>query len=286
MCSVLALVTIYYPDKQKVKNNILKYADLVDTLVVWDNTPGGCVAGQIVFDEPLRSKVLFKSTGRNEGIAYPVNLCMEMAEENGYDLLLIMDQDSVWLNFDVFISKVKELFRKGVGGIFIPNIHGIYNYESRIVERIEFINSGTFFSVGKALSRLGPYNERLFLDGLDLDYSLRAKLAGIDILCLTDCRMHQQFGDPIKSEVFKCASNNYSADRTYNIVRNHMVLLRKYGKHMSGAQKKLIINGYILKRLAKVVLLEPDKVKKIKAITKGVAKGLTVPLTEYFQQNN
>lgn len=225
MCRVLAVTTVYYPDIERVKSNIARYVKNVDTLLVWNNTPEESTSSSLRFDfdASLSSKIVMMSNGRNEGLAYAFNQGMRFAEKNNYDLLLLMDQDSLWENFESYITKVKELYKAGVYGIYVPNVsrQRTLNVAS-LVEKECFINAGTVFCVKETLPILGDYNERLFVDGCDLDYSIRAKLSGIKILCLCDNYLEQQYGDPVRSVFWKFASNNYSADRTYHIVRNHM----------------------------------------------------------------
>ena len=36
---LLALVTLYHPDQHDAAENILRYIDDVDTLIIWDNSP-------------------------------------------------------------------------------------------------------------------------------------------------------------------------------------------------------------------------------------------------------
>lgn len=51
---------------------------------------------------------------------------------------------------------------------------------------------------------------------------------------------------------------------------------------MPGEQKKLIIQGYIIKRYIKILLLEKDKGRKMAALTKGVLDGVFTPLSKVF----
>lgn len=281
MYRTLAITTVYYPDPVKLRDNIDRYIQHIDRLIIWNNTPAA-EAGKYPIDlDGIHEKAKVISTGRNEGIAFPVNRCARIARDEGFDLLMVMDQDSTWLDYERYITAVKSCLPEYGDAIFIPNINERENPVTAPVRKKSFINSGTVFPIGTLL-RIGPLNEYLFVDGVDMDYSLRAVRNGIEILCLTDCRMVQQFGNPVESRLLGCQTSNYPAERTFNIVKNHVLLYRKYKKAMSAVQRKMIIQSYILKRGVKVLLMEKGKLKKTGSILKGVYAGLRTPLSAAF----
>lgn len=282
MCRIIAVTVVYYPDKSQVRENISKYIDYIDKLIIWDNTPATERERYAIdYDDATRDKISVMTTGKNEGIAYPVNRSAEIALKDNFDLLMIMDQDSTWVDYEKYIANVKKYHRRNRNSIFVPNINNRERTETPIVKKRGFINSGTIFPVSTLL-HLGHFNEYLFVDGVDMDYSIRAIMADIEILCMTECPMIQQFGYPIKSELLKCQTSNYPAGRTYDIVKNHILLYRKYKKYMTKGQKEMIFQSYILKRSAKVILLEKDKFQKLKHIIKGAYMGFKMPLSVAF----
>lgn len=281
MCRTLAVTIVYYPDPVKLKDNIDRYIKHIDRLIIWNNTPAA-EAGKYPLDlNGIQEKTTVISTGRNEGIAFPVNRCARIARDEGFDLLMVMDQDSTWLDYERYITGIKSHLSQYEDAVFTPNINERENAASVPVRKKSFINSGTVFPI-ETLLHIGPLNEYLSVDGVDMDYSLRAICGGIEILCLTDCRMVQQFGNPIDSRLLGCQTSNYPAERTFNIVKNHLLLYRKYKKAMSPAQRKMIIQSYILKRGVKVLLMEKEKLKKTGSIIKGIYVGLKTPLTVAF----
>lgn len=277
---ILGIVITYYPVVEEVIENINQYIEYVDTLIIWENTPKEHRdTYQVNFPDPNK-KVMHMSTGNNEGIANPINNCIEWVKGKNYSHILTMDQDSSWDNFNDFV-KSAELYEKRSGiAIMTPNINKCYSIEKEQIVN-SFIISGALFPI-KVISQLGTFNEKLFVDGVDLEYSLRATRNNIKIVSFTYCHLKQNFGYPIKSKFFGFESNNYSAGRTYNIVKNHLFILRRYYHTLTKLQRKMIIEAYILRRIVKVILVEKDKRNKIKSIIKGCITGLKEPLIITF----
>lgn len=89
---LLALVTLYYPPAH-ITDNLLTYAEDVDGLFVWDNTPGG---SNYQFPESISHKIVRLRQGENTGIGKALNAAAMFALDNGYTYLLTMDQDSAF----------------------------------------------------------------------------------------------------------------------------------------------------------------------------------------------
>lgn len=265
----------YYPKPEETAANIRRFIDHVDRLIIWENTPGIDREAYRIRLPEYGNKILYRSTGKNEGIAYPLNRCAVWAMEEGCTHLLSMDQDSTWDQFEHFVKRVTALTAAGAEIIAMPNVNGRSRSDMEQVE--SFIISGTLYPLG-ILKRTGRFNEELFVDGVDLDYSLRLREAGVQFVRLRDGYLYQRFGNPIRSRRLRTQTPNYPAERTYNIVRNHILLYRRYHKVMSGRQKKMILHGYITSRFVKVILLEPDKTNKCIAIIRGCRYGMKKPL--------
>ena len=80
---LLALVTLYYPPAH-ITDNLLTYAEDVDGLFVWDNTPGG---SNYQFPESISHKIVRLRQGENTGIGKALNAAAMFALDNGYTYL-------------------------------------------------------------------------------------------------------------------------------------------------------------------------------------------------------
>jgi len=278
---ICAILITYFPSVSDTICNIKQYLSFVDCLIIWENTPINQRDKYKVVISEFADKIVYMSTEKNEGISYPINKCVEWAKQQNFSHVLTMDQDSFWENFEEFKGVIKMTEKQGLKSVFTPNINKYYSQGQKTIETGSFITSGTLFPM-YVLSEIGKLNEALFVDGVDLDYSLRVIKRGTRINVITFAHLHQKFGYPIKSKIFGFTTSNYSAERTHNIVKNHILIYRNYNKLLTNEQRKMIINGYILSRIFKILILENDKYKKIKATFVGAYKGLTEPLSNYF----
>ena len=109
---LLAIVVIYKlrPEDSSTLQTLLAAAvelsaDRVDLkVVVWDNTPGG----QEI--ESLPDRIIYKAAPDNPGLAVAYNTALALAEAEGYEWLLTLDQDSVLPS--TFLTRIAELTRE------------------------------------------------------------------------------------------------------------------------------------------------------------------------------
>ena len=99
MVKIAAVVITYFPDIKDTIANIGLYIHHVDKLIVWDNNTAAEGDKFRPEYEAYAHKIEFMGTGKNEGIAFALNRCIEWATENGYTHLLTMDQDSSFVDF-------------------------------------------------------------------------------------------------------------------------------------------------------------------------------------------
>lgn len=276
---------LYYPDPEETADNIRRFIRHVDKLILWDNTPEHDRAAYRVTVPEHEHKIIRRSRGRNQGIAYPLNRCAKWARDNGYTHLLSMDQDSSWEHFDRFTDRAEALSAVYRDAIMVPCIrhHREITHPAEYIG--SFIISGTLYPLDM-LKRVGGFNEHLFVDGVDFDLALRFRLEEVRTVCLKAGCLIQRFGNPIRSRYLHFTTPNYPPDRTYNIVRNHLLIFRRYRKILTSSEKTMILRGYIVGRLMKVILHEKNKASKCGAILRGCRDGMKKPLPAVFESWN
>ena len=94
---ILAVVVTYYPEEDLLKNNIAAFIDEVDKVLIWENTPD---VEKLQYRYIDNSKVEYCGDSVNS-ISRGLNYAWRYAQKEKYDYLLTMDQDSVFLNFQV-----------------------------------------------------------------------------------------------------------------------------------------------------------------------------------------
>lgn len=278
---MLGVVTLYNPEPKETASNINRYICDLDTLIIWDNSP----LEKNVKDEVLSllgdnmEKVLWHGDGKNYCIAPAINHSWQYAKEHGYDLLLIMDQDSRWEDFASYRLKIEELVHKGIEYVYKPYIFGDDSWKitQPVVFRRRFINSGTVFPIS-VLNKIGGADEIFALDALDTDLSIRTIKEGVEIACLTDCHLIHTIGRPHRSRFLRLYTNNYGRFRTYSITKSHIICYRKNHKWMNCSEKKIFFKEILMWKFIRIILVENDKIGRMKMFVKGIKDGLAYKL--------
>lgn len=268
---ILAIVILYCPDIDDVKNNILRYIDYVDELIIWQNTQ--IDINKFNFTSKLEKKITFLGEDVNKGIAYPLNKAREilMNESLGFTHLLAMDQDSVWENFEIYKNIVSNNNDDNV--IYSPNINEELSiiYDCSNVKTC--ITSGAIFPL-KVLKIIGNFNENYSVDCVDYDFCFKATNNNINILKIHKAHLHQVYGVPLVSKYFNIKSDVYSHKRLFFIVRNHILLWRDFPENLDFRFVRMSLKNYVFFKIIKITLMEDDKLRKINYILKGLYAGI------------
>ncbi|MDR0660904.1 MAG: hypothetical protein LBG19_08935 [Prevotellaceae bacterium] len=267
---LLAVVISYYPDVKEAVDNILRYISNIDKLIIWENTPEPDRNKYRIEIPEYANKIAHLSTGENEGIAYPLNRAAELGIADGFTHILTMDQDSYWENFDYYKNIVDKYHSQYK--IFSPNVNYRYGLEREIQEIEAAITSGGIYDL-TLFQEIGFFREDYFIDAVDTEFCFRAIKNSYPTICIKHAHLKQQFAAPTK--FLGIPAPNYSAFRTYYITRNHIRLWKEYPQIISKKLKRFIIKNYIVKRFIQILLVENNKIKKIKAQSKGVRHGLS-----------
>jgi GT2 family glycosyltransferase len=158
--------------------------------------------------------------------------------------------------------------RTKANSIFTPQINHI---ESGIgIEKVDTcISSGMFISK-EIYQRIRKFEEKLFVECVDMDYRLRARVFNFEILRIKDNSLSiQQFGKTTHSRFLDYYTQNDSPERTYYIAKYHILLKRKYRKQLNRYEIKRWIWDYIFARLIEISLVEDKKIKKTYSIVKA-----------------
>lgn len=252
----LGVVTLYNPDREEVERNMRTYRDGLDELIVWDNTPG---------------------ISTNDGIAKPLNHAMRQAAAKGYDMLLIMDQDSHWKDFSGYKAAIEALYAANPDRVFTPHITSLDGdtRRERLSERRLLINSGTVIPL-PVLQDIGEADEAAFpLDALDHDISFRLQQKGYSITCLGEYELCHTLGQPKRLGPFRIFTPDYNSYRTWSMTRSHIICYRKYRSMMTASDRDYLFREILLRKCLRIILAESDKLSRMKAFIKGIYQGCT-----------
>ena len=133
------------------------------------------------------------------------------------------------------------------------------------------LTSGSLIKT-EVFKTVGFFEEKLFIDKVDFDFSLRIKIKGFILKIAKNvyfihelCKPKYRFGIKI---------TNMSAFRRYYSSRNAVIMFKKYFKKYPFKMIYILIRGSIFIAPMYILLLEKEKIKKIKNIYKGLFDGL------------
>jgi rhamnosyltransferase len=221
------------------------------------------------------------------GIAGALNVAARRAIDQGFSWLLTMDQDSKFLG-DGFAQLVQALdLLPPKTAVLGPD----YLDQGRSAARPRpvglLIQSGTLVHL-PSWQAIGPFDESLFIDGVDHDYCLRARLGGYGVYEWPQSRLSHALGDlhPLPSWFFalhrhkKSGISFHKPYREYYEFRNNLWLLRRYGLAFSGwAMLRL---GYLLLRLFYALSILPERRERACRNIVGVRLSLLSQLRYYY----
>ncbi len=240
---LIAAVVILYNPEDNVRDNILSYNQEVSKVYVIDNSEK--TNKRLVARINEIPNCIYLSDNVNEGISKRLNQAIEFAEKDGFDCLLTMDQDSYFepgVCAD-FFSRIRAYKKIESIAMFATNYQPKiikYNTTPRFVPST--ITSGTVMYL-KNCKEVGAFNEEMFIDLVDAEYSYRVTAKKYQILLYPDIILTHKLGiveyhRSLKN--FKLTPRIlHSPTRIYYLVRNSYYLLHNF-PDLSDIQKKEI----------------------------------------------
>ena len=261
----IAGVVVWYNPTEEDKKNIDSYLPYLDKLYIIDNSENKNTYCS-------KDNVSYIFNGKNIGISEALNKAAKLALKGKYKWLLTMDQDTK-MNEECFIE-----FNKIFKSINLDNIEIITPWHKTILSHLvpieeytypnEVMTSANLVNL-EILKKLNFFDERLFIDGIDIEYGLRLNKNGYKIMqCnkisvlhnLGNIEYHKFFG-----KVFMCTNHNYL--RQYYMARNYRYIRDMYIDYDRKFCTTLV---KIKSNIFKIVMYEKDKFRKLKYIFKGI----------------
>lgn len=262
---ILAIVVTYYPEKELLEKNISAFIDDVDKVLIWENTPGQ-EKHKCRFIQ--HKKVEYCGDGVNS-ISHALNYAWHYIKDNGYDYLLTMDQDSVFIDFNSYLAATiyNPSAPKGIWG---PNAYGFTYTDFR--ENEKMFTSGMLLKTD-LLSQLGGWNELLTIDCVDDELCLKAGRLGIEKYIMGDVKFMHRLGNPhiVSLRGHKITLRNDSPSRLYSIYKSHVLMCRLFPEVKSYRAESISFWG---KNVIYILMFEDNKIRKISAAIRGLLSGM------------
>lgn len=270
-----AVVVLFHPD-QLCLDRILTWSQHCDQLLLVDNSPTIWNALQDLLS--LKSNTIYLHDGVNHGIANALNKALNHFAHHGFDWVLTMDQDST-PPADIIPRLLHSAQSSSEWDRFAlispKHLIGAQSKQSgqRVEPQLTLMTSGNLLRI-KAWQDIGAFDETLFIDGVDDDFCLRARLKNWLTVQANDVIMPHSLGQLERRTI---ASRNYfpsnhSPLRRYYITRNRLILLLKYRTEFPEFSKNHLIN--ILRESMLIVLFEKQKISKLAMSILGVFHAL------------
>jgi len=235
------VVVFYRPDEHCIRraNRLSKFG----LCVVVDNTEQSHSGRDLGLDE----SIVYVSNGANLGIATALNQGVNCLIEAGYAMALLFDQDSEpsegLLNElpralarvlsgggrVALIGPAYEDLRLGGTAPFVrfrfPALKRIPPVGTELIDVDFLITSGSCLNLA-AWDDIGPMDDSLFIDFVDVEWCVRARKARYSILGVPFLRLAHELGDsPIR--VFGRNYPSHSPVRHYYLFRNAIALVKR-----------------------------------------------------------
>jgi len=267
--SVLGVVILYYPDLDLLNTNLASLLNQVDEILIFNN--GDYVKFELIENE----KISYINNGTNQGISKVLNLALSYADEHKFEYMLIMDQDSIL--DDLAVHHLLTGFDTEKVAIVSPTIvdaktNRIDTADS-LYKNIKYaITSGSLIKVQYAL-KINGYDENLFIDYADFDFSIRFINAGYLVRRSQIAKIVHCLGEPQKVRL--CGLDFYiinrPPERLFIISKNIIRFAKKFYKTNFFLVVRFI-TSYLIYML-KIIFFTSNKNKKINKIFSGLKEG-------------
>lgn len=276
-----ACVILYCPDKTVIEN-ILSYFNDTNFLFIVDNS-----------DKPLEfdfsfleeNKFEYINNKQNLGIATALNIAADKALLLGFDWLLTMDQDSFFTDGSLKTLKktLIELQNKNIA--IISPIHlGVHNRDvikNVLYEEVDIVMaSGNILNIN-ALKSVGGFNDKLFIDCVDIELCLRFLEKKYLILVVNKAFLNHSLGNfkVLKFFNFTVDVTQHNYVRRYYMTRNRNYIIFNYYKLFPQQCRQLLILQ--IKEFFKIILFESDKIKKSRSYILGFKDSIVKKYGKY-----
>jgi len=265
-------VILYHPDDSIFKN-VQSYLHHIEKLYVIDNTEND--PAKVAKNILQLPKVTYLHNGINNGIAARLNQVCNLAIKHGYEWLLTMNQDYSFE--DDFLEKYIQCIAKFADREKV-SMFGI-NYLEKVNQKNgcnalavdHLITSGSIINL-KLFTTIGGFDEKLFIDEVDLEYCFNSMAKGFKIIQFSNIYLTHSLGKLYYHRSLKNLKTTprilHSPVRLYYITRNFFYIRSKY-KHIFPEQVKRI-KAALLNRIKNNLLYNKKRMQVIKYIIKAI----------------
>jgi len=270
--NIAGVVILYHPDIEQLSDNIQTYLNGLKQLYVYDNseskTPG--------LEEALlklHPSIQYHYFNANEGIAKRLNQAIAQATLNQYDYLLTMDQDSSFKDgdFDKYKLSIQSSGDNNVAQFGVNCQPDFTLPKDEPEEALTLITSGSVLNLSLT-KHIGPFNEDLFIDFVDAEFSYRVTQNGHTNLMFSNIVLNHALGKLVEGRGLgnfkKSMRIIHAPTRVFYIVRNGLYLLFK-AQGLTSSMKKDVIR--CIKIIKNDLIYNPELLAVYKNLFSGIS---------------
>ncbi len=274
--SVAAAVVTFHPDRA-LEERLAALSPLVSAIILVDN---GSAPDELRSDRlaSLGGKLQLIANGRNRGVAAALNQGFARARTLGLPWLLALDQDSeplpclVEAAARVFDSHPLPARLAAIGAGIAGEIPSDPASQHPFERRPVLITSGTLYPLS-VWESMGGFREDFFIDYVDIEYCLRARARGLEVVQSTEPCLVHRIGQPAARRVLGrwVTPTHHDATRRYYITRNRIAVWRGYAL----TETRYVLHDIraFTRETFMLVVAESDRLAKIRAMWAGIRDG-------------
>jgi rhamnosyltransferase len=217
-----------------------------------------------------RSDLSFVFLAENKGIGFALNIGVQHARERGYRWLLTMDQDSLAAEDMMKEFRAAVMCNSSMACLTPTIVLGSpHDAGGERDEEVRYaITSGNLVRLD-VFDKAGLYDEDMFIDQIDFDFSLRVRKAGFNIYRIGKSVLHHELGDALAPRGFLGRFHTFHSPlRRYYSYRNFLQLAKRHGRDFPGFVLKLGL-AHILQLLS-IALYGRERARSFTFIARSV----------------
>jgi len=272
-----AVVVLFFPEGELVAR-LQRVMTQVALLVVISNDGKDCarLAGLDVY------RLVHVQADGNIGLAAAINQGLTKAAHRGFAWCLLLDQDTI-VDDDLVIGLAEAHIAcpsRSKVGVLVPNYRSpgaaarlAYPSDAIWQSMETAVTSGSLVAL-ETVRRVGGMREAFFIEGIDLEFSLRVRSAGLQLVASGRPLMTHGAGATEERRIFgrTVLVGHHPSWRCFLQFRNLAWTLRRYGRKEPHWTRVTLVS--MLKRFCIVFLLERQRLRKAWAMLSGIIVGL------------
>jgi rhamnosyltransferase len=275
--TAVAIVVTHRPDPG-IADRVARIREQFAQVIVVDNHSDDERLAALREFAAAHENVLLVQNAENIGVAAALNQGCRLAAERGAAWVVTFDQDSLpaadllgclaaeW-------ERHPERARLGLVGVNFRSASGrpLLCEGTGLADARTVITSGSLLSLA-AWWQAGPFREDFFIDEVDHEYALRLRRHGWLVKVTRRVLMEHDLGTPQRRHAWQPRVSHHSALRRYYMVRNRLLLAREH----LGVDPRFVFGQLArsLRESATILLFEPEKKAKVRAMSRGLLDGL------------